>query len=323
MTAAVNSTKDSRRGMTSITLNNLKPSHLAILGDAAYRAGDMGMAKAFYQQLINAAPRSPQAHSRMGLTLRPTRRCPAMLDVINTLELVTRAGVFVGEGIATWMKQPAFIDDERFLELASKDLEIAPVGVTNWHWNLQTVLWAAQQVRNLPGDFVELGVFRGHTTMFLAEYLDFGAWDKRWWLFDTFEGIPDDQVDPGWETVNKGAYGGTFTFEEVRDRFAPFGNIDVTKGRVPEIFETVCPEQIAFMHIDLNNATAEVGALDALYDRISPGGIIVFDDFGWQTAHAQFKAESEWFRSRGLAVFPVPTGQGVFVKPPQPDSPRA
>jgi hypothetical protein len=306
--------------MADITLSNVSTAQLAFLGDAALRAGDVGLARGFYQNLVRRSPGSPQAHARLGLTQRPTGRAIPMLDVLTTLERISHGsgsiGIFVGEGIATWLKQPAFIGDPRFMELAAKDQELAPAGVTNWHWNLQTVLWAAQQVRDLPGDFVELGVFRGHTTMFLAEYLEFGSWTKRWWLFDTFDGIPDDQVDPGWERVNRAAYGGTFTFEEVRDRFAPFGNIEVTKGRVPEVFETVCPDAISFMHIDLNNSTAEVGALDALYDRLTPGGIIVFDDFGWQTAHAQFRAESEWFRSRGLAVMPLPTGQGLFVKPP-------
>lgn len=300
--------------MTDITLRNVSAKHLTLLGDAALKAGDVALAQALYRRLVEATPDSPQAHARLGLTLRPTARAQIMIDALTTLERVGNAHVFVGEGIATWLKIPAFVRDPKFMELASKDLELAPGGVTNWHWNLQTVLWAAQQARGVPGDFVELGVFRGHTTMFLAEYLDFASWDKRWWLYDTFEGIPDDQVDPGWEKVNKGAYGGTFTFEEVRDRFAPFGNIEVTKGRVPEVFDEACPEKIAFMHIDLNNSTAEVGALDALYDRLSPGGVIVFDDFGWQTAHAQFKAESEWFAARGLAIFPLPTGQGLFVK---------
>jgi O-methyltransferase len=300
---------------TTLTLSNLSPRHLTAFGDAAMRAGDLAMAQGIYRQLVAVQPQSAQAQARLGLSLRASGRTQLMLDVIQALEKLQGAEIFVGEGIATWLKRPAFVQDARFLELAARDLELAPAGVTNWHWNLQTVLWAAQQARGLPGDFVELGVFRGHTTMFLAEYLDFASWDKRWWLFDTFEGIPDDQVDPGWEKVNKGAYGGTFTFEEVRDRFARFGNITVTKGRVPEVFAETCPEAIAFMHIDLNNSTAEVGALDALYDRIVPGGVVVFDDFGWQTAHAQFKAEQAWFADRGLAIFPLPTGQGLFVKP--------
>lgn len=298
-------------------LRNISAATLMKLGDAALMAGDVAVAKGLYRNAVNADPTALRAHARVGLTLRPTRRAPQMLEALVALEQLT-GHVFVGEGIATWLKHPAFAQDRRFMDLAAAHSDLAPAGVTNWHWNLQTVLWGAQQARNLPGDFVELGVFRGHTTLFLAEYLEFGGWDKKWWLYDTFEGIPDDQVDPGWELVNKGAYHDTFTFEEVRDRFAPFGNIVVTKGRVPEIFETVVPEAIGFMHIDLNNSTAEIGALDALYERIIPGGVIVFDDFQWHRAHAQFQAELAWFATRGLAIFPLPTGQGLFVKPPAP-----
>jgi O-methyltransferase len=298
--------------MTDVTLKNVSPRMLVTLGDAALRAGNLGLANGLFRKALEKSPNALSIHARHGLTLRPTERAVQILDVLAAVEQITPS-VFVGEGIATWLKQPLF--DPRFLALAAKHHELAPPGVTNWHWNLNTVLWAAQQASGLEGDFVELGVFRGHTTMFVAEYLEFASLAKRWWLYDTFEGIPDDQVDPGWESVNRGAYGGTFSFEEVRDRFAAFPNITVTKGRVPEVFEEVCPERISFMHIDLNNSTAEVGALNALYERITPGGVIVFDDFGWQAAHAQQKAELEWFRSRGLAIFGLPTGQGLFVKP--------
>ena len=58
-----------------------------------------------------------------------------------------------------------------------------------------------------------------------------------------------------------------------------------------------------------------MGALDALYGRLSPGGVIVFDDFCWSTSHAQFRAEMAWFNARELTVFPLPTGQGLFIKP--------
>ena len=47
---------------------------------------------------------------------------------------------------------------------------------------------------------------------------------------------PADQLDPGWAEKNAIEYNAsTFTYEEVRDRFAPFPNIRVIKGRVPEI----------------------------------------------------------------------------------------
>ncbi len=302
--------------MTNITLQGLSPRHLAAFGDAALAAGDAQMAQGFYRRLVAAAP-SPQAHARLALALRPNGRTVAMLDVLQTLETALPGqGVFVGDGIATWMKHPDFVSDPAFMELAAKDVDIAPAGVSSWHWNLQTMRWAAQQARDLPGDFVELGVYKGHTTKFLADYLDFAGWPKRWWLYDTFEGIPRDQADPGREHLTAAVYGEPFSFEEVRDRFAAYGNIDVIRGRVPEVLETTSPEVISLMHIDLNNATAEIAALDTLYPRLSPGGVIVFDDYGWSASHNQAKAEAEWFASRGLAIFSLPSGQGLHVKPP-------
>ena len=35
------------------------------------------------------------------------------------------------------------------------------------------------------------------------------------------------------------------------------------------------------MHIDMNTEKAEILALEHLFDRVSPGGMIVLDDFGW------------------------------------------
>ena len=136
--------------------------------------------------------------------------------------------------------------DEKFLQLAAKEQDQAPAGVSNWHWNLSVVLTAAKQAWSIPGDFVELGVYKGHTTKFLADYLGFADWPKRWWLFDTFEGVPADQADPGREGMTADVYGEAFSFEEVRDRFAPYGNIQVVKGRVPEVFADRCPEAISF-----------------------------------------------------------------------------
>jgi predicted O-methyltransferase YrrM len=92
-------------------------------------------------------------------------------------------------------------------------------------------------------------------------------------------------------------------------------NIQVIKGRVPEILREGCPDQIAFLHIDMNSAVAEIAALDFLYDRITPGGVIVFDDFGWFSAVEQHHAERRWMTARGLHILEMPTGQGLFVKP--------
>ena len=86
------------------------------------------------------------------------------------------------------------------------------------------------------------------------------------------------------------------------------------RGRVPEVLDEVSPETIAFMHIDLNSAKAERAALEALYDRLSVGGMIVFDDYGWTACVEQKVAIDEFMAERGVRVLEIPTGQGLFVK---------
>jgi O-methyltransferase len=282
------------------------------MADGLLRSGDSRMAAQIYEQAARSARGlAADVKVRQGLASQPMPRTEMMLNVLDDLDSY-RDSAFVAEGLATWNKILPFYMDARFTALAKEHANLLPL--PNWHWNLQTVAWAVQQVREVAGDFVELGVFRGHTTRFVADYLNFGEWAKTWWLYDTFEGIPTDQLDDGWEQANQKAYVGTYSFDEVRERFAAYANIKVIQGRVPEILAEGSPEQIAFLHIDLNNTTAEIAALEALFDRISPGGIIIFDDYCWVAAARQHMAEKAWFAERGLHILPLPTGQGVFVK---------
>jgi hypothetical protein len=298
----------------TLNFENLSDEDALAIADALLEAGKPAMAAQLLRGLVKRVPPALKLRVlvRLGLAQAPPRpRSAAMRAALRALEPAVQ-NVFVGEGLATWHKTLPFFDDPRFVDLADKHSQLLPM--PNWHWNLQTVVWAIRQAREIEGDFVELGVFRGHTTLFCAEYLDFAAWPKRWFLYDTFDGIPDEQLDPGWAQANN-IYKGTFSFEEVRDRFAHIENISVIQGRVPEILAETSPDRIAFIHMDLNNATAEIQALETLFDRLSSGGVIVFDDFGWAVSRAQHVAETAWFAERGLHILSLPTGQGLLVKP--------
>lgn len=297
--------------MADLTLNDVSPEVLVRLGDEAIRAGQYRLARTLFQSAWAERPEIPTA-SRLGLLQTVNlAETPKLFEVLKSAE-AAGPNAFVGSGLATWQKMVPGMEDARFRELVERHAKLLPL--SNWHWNLGVVVWAVRQARGLAGDFVELGVFRGHTTLFVAEYLNFAAWPKRWLLYDTFAGIPADQLDPGWEGANAMAYS-SYSYDEVRARFAHIANIEVIQGRVPEVLTERPPGQIAFLHVDLNNTTAEIAALDALYDQIIPGGVIVFDDFCWSVARAQYAAEKAWFERRGLSVLALPTGQGLFVKP--------
>jgi predicted O-methyltransferase YrrM len=101
----------------------------------------------------------------------------------------------------------------------------------------------------------------------------------------------------------------------VREKFSAYPQVKIFKGNIPEVFEDQSPRRIAYLHIDLNQAPAEVAALDALFDRIVPGGIVILDDYEWAGVYrAQKLAEDPWFEARQYRVMPLPTGQGLVIK---------
>jgi hypothetical protein len=299
--------------LSDLTIKEPTPEVLMAFGDAALKLGQVAAAAGLYRAAMKRAEGLfLPLRARIGLTETPNNRTLNHLAALQTLETVEPRTAFVGDGLATWMKAPPFSRDRRFMSLAEHHANLLPAA--NWHWNLNTAAWAVQQARAVPGDFVELGVFKGHTTRFLADLLDFASWPKTWFLYDTFEGIPEDQLDAGWQEANARAYDGAYSVEEVRERFADLANIRIVQGRVPEVLAEESPETIAFLHVDLNNAAAEVQALDVLYERISPGGIILFDDFCWSVSMRQQTAELAWFEARGEHVLALPTGQGLHIK---------
>jgi hypothetical protein len=154
-------------------------------------------------------------------------------------------------------------------------------------------------------------VFQGFCSAVAARHLDFGNVGKQWYLYDTFVGIPPDQLNPGHQ--NSPDFEQPGLYEGVVARFAAYPNVHVVRGRVPEVLRERAPQKVAFMHIDMNSAAAEMGALEFFWERMSPGAAIVLDDYGWRGYRAQKLAEDPFFAARGRQVLELPTGQGLVL----------
>jgi hypothetical protein len=218
---------------------------------------------------------------------------------------------FVGDMLITVDRNMGFMDDPGFL--AAVDAEQPNAQEVSLLWRLHVLCWCARNALRLEGDFVECGVFRGFMTAVAARYLDFAARPRRWHLYDTFEGIPQEQLDPGHS--NPSGYREAGLHESVVRRFAAYPNIEIHRGRVPEALAGSAPARIAFLHLDMNSSRAEVGALQLLYDRLLPGAFLLLDDYGWYAYREQKLAEDAFFEKRGVGVLELPTGQGLLVKP--------
>lgn len=84
--------------------------------------------------------------------------------------------------------------------------------------------------------------------------VNFDRVSKNWGLYDLFKqhgGMPHHAMpehDPD-------------LYTSVQDRFRDFPNVKVIEGKVPEIYETSQPNRIVFLHLDMNNADTEIGAV--------------------------------------------------------------
>lgn len=216
-------------------------------------------------------------------------------------------GLFTGDNLITFSKNLSFLTDDAFMKAfeAHTTTEVEK-GII---WRIFTVAWgAANGLRLGKGDLVECACYKGVTARIVCDYLDFGAHpDRHYYLYDLFEhdeSMPHHHMPEHSKTL----------YQQVQDRFSHLSNVTITQGRVPESLEKAMPEKIAFLHLDLNNAMAEIGALEQLFDRMLPGAVMVLDDYGWLGYRVQKVIEDDWFAQRGYRVLELPTGQGLLVK---------
>ncbi|MGE8657288.1 MAG: TylF/MycF/NovP-related O-methyltransferase [Achromobacter sp.] len=215
-------------------------------------------------------------------------------------------GAYAGDNLFTYGRNLGFLDDPALMQAfgkhASTEIEQALL------WRVSVILWGVRHGLRLQGDFVECACYKGTTARIVCDAVDFGAHpDRHYYLYDLFE---HDASQPHHAMPEHGKH----LFAQVKQRFSDLPNVTVTQGRVPEVLREAAPGKIAFMHLDLNNADAEVGALETLFDRMVPGAVLILDDYGWLGYRAQKDAEDPWFAQRGYRVLELPTGQGLLIK---------
>lgn len=219
--------------------------------------------------------------------------------------MVEPRGLFLGDNLITFGKSLGFLEDRVLMEAFVRNAQTPPE--RGALWRLVTLVWAARTALRADGDFVECGCYKGVSARIISEVVGFADLPRRYYLYDLFqhdETMPHHSMLEHSETL----------VDQVRERFADMPNVTITQGRVPDSLAQAAPDKIAFMHLDLNNAEAEIGALEVLFDRISPGGVLILDDFGWLAYQKQMKAEIQWMLPRGYHILELPTGQGMVIK---------
>jgi O-methyltransferase len=148
---------------------------------------------------------------------------------------------------------------------------------------------------NIPGDFIEAGVWRGGAAIFLRGLLAAnGITDRRVWVADSFAGLPPP--DAAAYPADTGDPHHTFAAlavsrSEVTRNFAAYGLLDkqvcFVEGWFRETLAALPAERFAVVRLDGDMYGSTIEALDALCPRLSQGGYLIVDDFGAAKGCAQ------------------------------------
>jgi hypothetical protein len=171
----------------------------------------------------------------------------------------------------------------------------------------------------LGGDFVECGVNTGLYSLAICDYFDFNRTGRVFWLFDTFRGIPPEQISDrerrlGREQENELWY--SECYEIARRNFADFPGARLVRGMVPDTLPSAHVDKVAYLSLDMNIAEPEIAALEYFWDKLVPGAPIVSDDYAWSAHRPQKDAMDTFAERHGVSFLTLPTGQGLLVRPP-------
>lgn len=186
---------------------------------------------------------------------------------------------------------------------------------------------AVQNTAHLKGDIVELGTYKGHSTLLIAKTALANKIQKTIYAIDSFEGLsaPSDEdlstkypcsAPDGFDSL-KGLL--SADLEAFLLNTSPYENIVPIKGFVPAVFNDnpILSEKVySLVHIDLDLYSPIKESLHFFAPFLLNGGLIVLDDYGSLNWPGAYKAVNEFYEANksSFALLETESMQSVLIK---------
>ncbi len=202
--------------------------------------------------------------------------------------------------------------DSAFLDVYGAIREHTKVDIYRCH-----ALWRyAEQAAKLPGDLLEVGVWRGGSGALLAAALrHFGIEGKTVFLADTFRGVvkagPRDDYYKGGEHADTSE-------DRVHELFQSLSlsGYRVLAGVFPDESAGVIPAGTRFClcHVDVDVYQSAFDVQRWVWPRLPLGGLVVYDDYGFYGCEGVTALGNEEFQRADRVVTHNLNGQCVAIK---------
>lgn len=137
---------------------------------------------------------------------------------------------------------------------------------------------------NIPGDFLEAGVWKGGTCIFMKAIINAYGADRRVFVCDSFEGLPAPETREDCHSILHNVPQLSISLEQVKANFEKYGLLDDKVVFVKGWFKDTMPtldtsNQYAVIRLDGDLYKSTMDPLIHLYDRLSVGGYMIIDDW--------------------------------------------
>jgi hypothetical protein len=215
--------------------------------------------------------------------------------VAELLSKTIHPTAILGEYAKIWREDSQFIK------------EVAGLPTNNRQWERLFLLEQfAKYATFIEGDFVECGVHSGSSAYFLCKQ----AKNKYVHLFDSWEGLSTPNINDT-NYWSSGDLSSDINF--AKQTLSEWTNCHFHKGWIPEVFDGQSIKSVALLHIDVDIHQPTLDTLERFWSAITPGGIVICDDYGFKNCAGAKKAIDSFFN--GLRpVISLPTGQALIIK---------
>lgn len=175
---------------------------------------------------------------------------------------------------------------------------------------------------NIPGDFVECGVWRGGSVMAMIMTLQKLGAERKIWLYDTFEGMSEptgEDIHNGKmakEMIEKNSFFRCVArIEKVKQNVESLnygGELVYVQGKVEDTIPSQMPSDIGLLRLDTDWYESTVHELNHLYPLLETDGAMIVDDYNFWDGST--KAVNEYFTNESREFTKLSSSGVITIK---------
>jgi O-methyltransferase len=201
-----------------------------------------------------------------------------------------------------------WLDDAQFLSVYQKAADHTLVDLYRCFelWEL------TRQIEDVEGDVLEVGVWRGGTGAILASALS-KTCNKKVYLADTFRGVVKAGANDTSYRGGEHADASRAVVERLLESLS-LKNVEILPGVFPDETQHHVTGRIALLHCDVDVYQSTRDVVEWCLPRLSPGSLLVFDDYGFYGCEGVTRFCNDLRSQRGFRFIHNLNGHAIFVR---------